>query len=65
MDKLIADGAALSPALLATDEENYDKLATSLAGKLQAVPSTHLASKDVLEVCRLKDPPNTSRLTTL
>ena len=56
MDKLLADGASLNQALLAGDEESYDKLATTLAGKLQAVPSMQLASKDVLEVRRQKDP---------
>ena len=56
MDKLLVDGANLTPALLTGDEEAYDKLATSLAGKLQAVPSTYLASKEVLEVRSQKHP---------
>jgi hypothetical protein len=54
MDKLVAEGATLTPGLLLRDEAEYDKVASSVASRLQAVPSTHLASNDALNVCRLR-----------
>ncbi|ETN42611.1 uncharacterized protein HMPREF1541_01768 [Cyphellophora europaea CBS 101466] len=49
MDKLLAEGASLTPALLASDEDSYDKQATNLSAKLQAIPAAQLVSKDVLD----------------
>lgn len=65
MDKLLAEGATLSPDFLLQDEEQYDKVATNLAAKLAAVPSANLASKDVLTVRKLKHPAYAFVLTNL
>lgn len=65
MDKLLAEGASLTPALLIEDEEQYDKLAASLATRLQAIPSSHLASKEVLDVRNQTRPTDASILSRL
>ena len=50
MDKLLADSLPLSAALLATDEEQYDKEASSLIAGLQKLSTQQLASKELLQV---------------
>ena len=52
MEKLLTDSALLNTALLVTDEEQYDRLATSLVAGLQKLSSQQLASKEVLQVWR-------------
>lgn len=54
MDKLLIEGATLTPAFLQEDEEQYDKLATTLATKIATLPTSNSASKDVLAVSMLK-----------
>ena len=61
MDKIAADSSLLSPVLLGTDEEQYDKLATSLVTSLSKLQGQQLGSKDVLQVSSL-DPRHRSRL---
>ena len=50
MDKILADNVPLNAALLATDEEQYDKEATSLVTHLQKLSVQQLASKEILQV---------------
>ena len=50
MDAIVTDSLALDAALLATDEEQYDKLASSLVAKLSRCSTQQLGSKDVLDV---------------
>lgn len=50
MDKLLADSLPLNAALLATDEEQYDKEASSLVAGLQKLSTQQLASKEILQV---------------
>ena len=50
MDIIVAESSTLDAALLATDEEQYDKLATSLVGRLNRLLTQQLGSKDVLDV---------------
>jgi hypothetical protein len=50
MDKIIAESSQLNAILLATDEEQYDKLATSTATGLSKLSVEQLASKEVLQV---------------
>ena len=50
MDIIVAESSTLDAALLATDEEQYDKLASTLVGRLNRVPTQQLGSKDVLDV---------------
>ena len=50
MDKILTDSTPLSAALLATDEEQYDKEATSLVSALQKLSVQQLASKEALQV---------------
>ena len=50
MDKLLVEGATLTPASLQEDEEQYEKLATTLANKIAALPASNPVSKDILAV---------------
>ena len=50
MDTIFVDSLALDAALLTTDEEQYDKLATSLVARLNKLSIQQLGSKDVLDV---------------
>lgn len=60
----MSDSDVLGPALLATDEEQYDKHATSLVAKLDKLPVQQLASKDALDVGAVVFHLNAARLTS-
>jgi hypothetical protein len=55
MDKIFADSSTLTASLLATDEEQYDKIASSLVTSLQKQSTQQLASKDLLQVSGIED----------
>jgi hypothetical protein len=55
MEKIVADSLPLSQVLLDTDEEQYDKAATSLVSALSKLSAQQVGSKDALDV-RLRLP---------
>jgi hypothetical protein len=52
MEKALVDLPLLNEVLRSTDEETYDKTATTLVSRLSKLSIQELAQKDILDVSR-------------